>query len=304
MIIKSAIILFYIFASIAADVSIDPQPTYPILPTTPVIPTSNSPISTTTSKPTTSTSTEKPTTSTTPNPTPITTPTPPPDNNLTINDYIGNYTDSKDICFMAKMAIQFEILKEKNSSFVNVTKNDSYKVTCQKNITELIVQWNTTTINNTVSFEFLKVNSTYELHEIKATLYFDDNTNVTYFHKSPEFNIPDKLSYYCARDQALSLTNGSSNVTLAKVHLTSLQYQAFMNSTNAQYASVWDCDGANTSDVVPVVVGCVLAILVVLLLVVYLFGRRRCQTRGYLSMFTEEKNDSDYIPMKTLSCFK
>lgn len=44
-----------------------------------------------------------------------------------------------------------------------------------------------------------------------------------------------------------------------------------------------DCE-FDTPDIVPIAVGIALAALVVVVLVAYLVGRRRSQTRGYLSM--------------------
>lgn len=44
-----------------------------------------------------------------------------------------------------------------------------------------------------------------------------------------------------------------------------------------------DCS-FDTPDIVPITVGCALAALVVVVLIAYLVGRRRSQSRGYLSM--------------------
>lgn len=44
-----------------------------------------------------------------------------------------------------------------------------------------------------------------------------------------------------------------------------------------------DCS-FDTPDIVPITVGCALAALVIVVLIAYLVGRRRSQSRGYLSM--------------------
>jgi len=45
-----------------------------------------------------------------------------------------------------------------------------------------------------------------------------------------------------------------------------------------------DCEKSSSSDIVPIAVGCALVGLVAIVLIAYLVGRRRSQTRGYLSM--------------------
>lgn len=187
---------------------------------------------------------------------------------------------------MVKMAVQVEVLKDKeNSTTINVPKNVAYNASCRTNETEeLIVFWG----NNSVTFGFFKnsSDSKYEVRFVNATILLPGaNVTTNYYHIEPAFQVSDKQSYRCARDQPLNLTDLHLNTsTLAKLHISHLQYQAFVNTTEDHYASAWDCDGANTPDIVPVVVGCILAVLVVLVLVAYLFGRRRCQARGYLSM--------------------
>lgn len=72
---------------------------------------------------TTTTTTAKTTTTLAPKTTTTTAaPTPKPDNNLTINDYVGHYNVSKNVCFMAKMAIQIQLPgKDKNDSSILVS---------------------------------------------------------------------------------------------------------------------------------------------------------------------------------------
>lgn len=45
-----------------------------------------------------------------------------------------------------------------------------------------------------------------------------------------------------------------------------------------------DCEPFVPSGIVPIAVGCSLAVLILIVLVAYLIGRRRSQARGYLSM--------------------
>ncbi|XP_050301434.1 lysosome-associated membrane glycoprotein 1-like [Anthonomus grandis grandis] len=261
--------------------------------------TSATTTTTSTTPASTTSSTTKPTTSSTTTAKP--TPTPKP-GKPEVNKFIGNYTGKSYICLMAQMAIQVEINVDKNNTVVmNIPKQPQNEIICPANDFEtLTIKWE----SNNITFNFLKNKTSYEIQNVTANIVLPgDNSSTLLWHTKPEFQVSTKQSYLCVKDQALNLTD-SKNASVARLHLSHLQYQAFMNTTEPEYSAVWDCEGANTSDVVPVVVGCVLAIMVVLILIAYLFGRRRCQARGYLSMFAQERSERDYIPMKTLSCFK
>ncbi|KAF5306359.1 hypothetical protein FQR65_LT07383 [Abscondita terminalis] len=76
----------------------------------------------------------------------------------------------------------------------------------------------------------------------------------------------------------------TGNTTLGWLQLSHLQLQAFGNSSTHTFDSAEDCAPFDTPDIVPIAVGCALALLVIIVLIAYLVGRRRRQARGYLSM--------------------
>lgn len=90
------------------------------------------------------------------------------------------------------------------------------------------------------------------------------------------------MSYHCNRPQMLNLTasdNSTSTVTVSK-----LQFEAFHNKQNTKFSIAKDCDAIDTPDIVPIAVGCALILLIVIVLIAYLAGRRSTRSRGYLSM--------------------
>lgn len=138
---------------------------------------------------------------------------------------------------------------------------------------------------------------------------------------APQFTVGLSNSYRCFKEQTLNLTLLGKNETVGHLKISDLQFEAFrgdnttvfglggcqygfilshwcgMLSTSTGYrpdriliyirarylVSAKDCS-FNTPDIVPITVGCALAGLVVIVLIVYLVGRRRSQARGYLSM--------------------
>ncbi|KAJ8955632.1 hypothetical protein NQ318_001463 [Aromia moschata] len=309
-------------------VSVPPEPPQPVVNTTVAPPTTGAPTTaaptTSSTKPTTPTApptaTTKPspttqpsttTTSTTTTKTPPTTPTPAPTTSTpaptpvdpTVGNWTVDYANSNRTCLILQAAIQYEILGQNATTKINVPQNATVTGSCGDQ-DQLVLNW---AQNNSLQLDFLKLKSKkYELGDIVTTINATPQGLQVYnlVYNGSAFSAPVDNSYKCARVQTLNLTEPNSNVTVAYLHVSQLQYQPFMNKTEHKFDSAVDCESSDTTpDVVPIVVGCVLAALVVMVLVAYLVGRRRCQARGYLSMFAETKTEADYVPMKRLSCF-
>lgn len=262
------------------------QPTPSPSPTTK--PTSPTPTTTTTTTvtPTTTTSvtpTTKPTPAPTTAPPPAPT-TPSPAVDPKVGNWAVNFTGTNRSCIVLEAALQYEILEPKSNKTIkiNVPENATATGSCEPTNQILKLSWN----QNNLEFNFNKSNTSFELEYIRSTLNItvDDLNITTLIHNASEFSTPLANSYKCDKEQTLNFTQEKSNITAAYLHVTHLQYQAFHNSTEHKFDSALDCEGSTTPDVVPIVVGCVLAALVIMVLIAYLVGRRRCQARGYLSM--------------------
>lgn len=104
---------------------------------------------------------------------------------------------------------------------------------------------------------------------------------ITLKHDISNFSTPIDMSYYCTREQTLSLNTTVGN---ASISLSHIQLQAFHKNKNEDFARLRDCDSIDTPDIVPIAVGISLVGLVLVVLIAYLVARRRSQARGYLSM--------------------
>lgn len=278
-----------------SSTSIPPQPTPTSTPTpstsSTTTPTTTTSATTTTVSPappiTTTTTTTAKTTITTAKPTSTPTPTPAPVEPKVAN-WTVNYANSNRSCIILFVAAQIEILDLTSNKTikVNVPVNATASGSCEgKKEQTLTVSWGQ---NNSLALTFEKNNSSkFDLKNIVSTI--NDSTAsgskvYNLIHNRTEFSTPLENSYKCGHQQTLNFTQANSNATAGYLHVSHLQYQAFRNSTEHKFDSALDCESSVTPDVVPIVVGCVLAVLVVAVLAAYLFGRRRCQARGYLSM--------------------
>jgi lysosomal-associated membrane protein 1/2 len=93
-------------------------------------------------------------------------------------------------------------------------------------------------------------------------------------------------SYTCKDSDVWSLNvdEFKNFVPELSITLSNIQVQAFMSAdaVKPEFGTAEDC--SYTSDIVPIAVGCALALLVVIVLIAYVIGRRRNRARGYESM--------------------
>lgn len=287
------------FVIVAAQVSHAPPPG----PTGPIKPVTNStskPTTTVTTPKTTTISTSKPTTpttkttttsttpasttststtstSTTPAPAPTTTPQPPV--GPPVNTFKISYSNSSNYCLLMNVSLEIEV---SGTNTTNSTKLDVPLLpitfgSCSPDSGKLQISWGT----NSIEFHFEETKAKkYDFNIIYVTVGSD-----LYIYNKTAFPARVSESYKCDKVQTLDLAVLNNSTTkAAQLHLSHLQYQAFTNSSKQEFNTAWDCSGVNTPDVVPIVVGCVLAVLVILVLGAYLYGRKRWNASGYLSM--------------------
>lgn len=111
-----------------------------------------------------------------------------------------------------------------------------------------------------------------------------DNQTIRLVNTQTLFKTPMDMSYHCNRPQQLNLTSVDPTGFNSTVTVSKLQFEAFHNKHNSKFSIAKDCDAIDTPDIVPIAVGCALILLIVVVLIAYLAGRRSTRSRGYLSM--------------------
>jgi len=273
------------------------------------------PETTTTTKPTEKTTTISTTTTIAPPTTKAPTPTQPswPKN---LGDW--NVTDAKTNITCIKLTGAFELVvpyqgsdnKTKNgtlTAFVDipaqvVATGDCGPVnTTHQSIT---LTWDCTTHDlhpNTVTFNFEVNRNSSTVHGISSGKWAlvditgDISIDPKFFPGSLEkgTHIPIEIkdlatyqatldhSYKCMAKETLKNKVGSGE----EVKVANLQVEAFVTTVNAgSFNAAQECTLDGVTDVVPIAVGASLAGLVVIVLIAYLFGRRRSRARGYQSV--------------------
>lgn len=227
---------------------------------------------------------------------PTTTPVPEPD--------LGTWTfkDGNQTCVMAQMAMQLNVTyldaADKPVHVLYDVPKDARVAngSCAADAQFLLLSWNAVSLaQNTlnVSFVYNKTEHEFALAGLSFFLnVFGDqfpnakaNQTLTLFNNQTLFKTPLDMSYHCNRAQLLNLTTVElPSGTPATVTVSKLQFEAFHTKHNAKFSIAKDCDAIDTPDIVPIAVGCALILLIVIVLIAYLVGRRSTRSRGYLSM--------------------
>lgn len=202
------------------------------------------------------------------------------------------------ICIIVQMSALFNIHHVDNQ---NKTHLKTFEVpvdnstvasgNCGTTEQNLTLRWSSANVTNaSMTLHFVKnVNqSDYSLHHFEvafpASNFPDSTPNNTFVlaHEATSSKVGLSNSYRCLRQQKFDLIQNSTKSS-GFVMISDLQFQAFKADNSTVFSLAKDC-AFDTPDVVPIAVGCTLAVLVFIVLIAYLIGRRRSQGHGYLSM--------------------
>lgn len=284
---------------------VTPTPAPDSTTTTSEPPTTTTTTTTTTSPPTTTTTTQPPPTTTTLAPTTTAAPTvptttEPPKPTPVPEPEVGSwiYTDPKtnQTCLLTQMALQLNVTyldAANKSAYVVLDIPKSAQIengSCGNETQFIVLQWGpASVVKNHLQINFTLNTSDHQfaLSGLSFNLVIPEaksNQTIQLVNEQTLFKTPTDMSYHCNRAQQLNLTSVEPNVFNSTVTVSKLQFEAFHNKHNAKFSIAKDCDAIDTPDIVPIAVGCALILLIVIVLIAYLAGRRSTRSRGYLSM--------------------
>ncbi|CAM4614364.1 unnamed protein product [Leuciscus chuanchicus] len=210
-----------------------------------------------------------------------TAPTPPPTTPPVPNPAVGNYSvksDNVSACLLAKMGLQFSF-SFKNGSVQTLNLDPSPNVTEASGTCGIGGSDSSLVLKSkemTVQFVFTNVSQKFRLH---ALTFLVDLGNGSFINES-NYNLSlweasFGSSYMCRKEQSYNI---SGNLT---VNTFELQVQPFAVQKN-MFGTAEDCEADEPDNfIIPIAVGVALAVLVVIVLLAYLIGRKRSQTSGY-----------------------
>lgn len=249
--------------------------------TTPPEPTtSGSETTTHTPRPTTKNSTVT-TSETTTHPKPTVMPIPPTAPSPTVHTWSFNNGD--EVCILMKMAAQIGVMYNNTArkvveSYLNIPKDAkvSNESSCSSHRQVLKLDFE----KNSVSFTFSQNSSKTYVSEIVVTYFADSknfpgapfiNKDVTVKSNSSDFVTSKKKSLVCRSAQTFSLNQDTT------IMIKDVQVEAFRTKSSKTFSESEPCplDKVKTPVIVPIVVGCILGGLLVVVIIAFIIGKRR-----------------------------
>lgn len=194
-------------------------------------------------------------------------------------------------CIMVSGTISMNATLRNYQGGVNATKIVAFgpKTPVNGSCSEELIRWNKDA-DNSLQFKFFVNKTSHEVYLIQvdgAALFPELKVNNTVGFRNASmhaFETPSNKSFYCSTSMELPVFDHGGKIFTVK--LEDFQIQAGKISKDKNFDEKIDAcpAGGNRPDIIPIVVGCALAILVVIVLVAYLINRRRSQAHGYLSM--------------------
>lgn len=221
----------------------------------------------------------------------------------------GNFSwplNTKNLCFAARfnLSISVQYLKKDGTNTnvtipLNETTYETYGVLCNESnsrefslymlssLTGLFFRF-TDSANNTASlthiYGYVTINDLGNFFPDSA-----DSVQGTHRFSANEsaFATNREKSYQCNSKTTITGFQMDGNITLVSINFENLRIQPFVNDTQTfddfAEAELCSADDEKDSNLVPIIVGACLAVLVVIVLVAYMIGRRRSRN-GYQSV--------------------
>lgn len=195
-----------------------------------------------------------------------------------------------------QLNITYDTVTNKRQAILDIPKNANATGNFGNDTQSLNITWlnqdNTTKNHFIILFEKNGTENRYMIRNITISITptkkvfpdIKDNSTIELYNNKTEFSTPLHKSYRCAKEQTFDLMKSGTNETCGAVTLSHVQLEAFHEKMDGLFDTAEDCEKSSSSDIVPIAVGCALVGLVAIVLIAYLVGRRRSQTRGYLSM--------------------
>ncbi|XP_015929026.1 lysosome-associated membrane glycoprotein 1 [Parasteatoda tepidariorum] len=204
-------------------------------------------------------------------PTPTPAPSPPTPAETSWNVTEGNIT-----CIKADFKIRFKISVGNETRYLVLPPTaDSSRSSCDvSNVTQILSLRSENEFDLVFTFE--KDSEKTYVKNVTLELLSPEEPG-SFYNDSKLFSVQNDYSYWCKSLTSVPMQN-------ATMEIFEMHIQAF-GGTGKDFAIAERCPADDTiSDIVPIVVACALAALIIVVLIAYLIGRRRSRQKGYNSV--------------------
>ncbi|XP_051878164.1 lysosome-associated membrane glycoprotein 2 [Pristis pectinata] len=193
---------------------------------------------------------------------------------------VGNYTlkNGSDFCLLANMALQLNLTytDDNQTRVINIDSNSTASGHCGHQDAALVLEDASTTI----LFHFIVEQSKFFLKEVKTNISLVVNGSTILLHSNNSslryWQASVGSSYMCQKEQRLRVTDklviNAFNVWVQPFELKS-----------GTFSRAEECSLDDDSILIPIIVGAALAVLIVIVVIAYVIGRRKSYA-GYQTL--------------------
>ncbi|XP_069749084.1 lysosome-associated membrane glycoprotein 2 isoform X1 [Narcine bancroftii] len=192
---------------------------------------------------------------------------------------VGNYTlkNGSEFCLLANMGLQLNFSSDDNQTqVINIDSNSTASGYCGDQDAALVLE----DVDTTILFHFTVEQRKFFLKEVKANISLVVNGSKISVHTSNSglryWQAPVGSSYMCHKEQKLMVTDrlviNAFNVWVQPFELKS-----------GTFARAEECSLDDDSILIPILVGTALAVLIMIVVIAYVIGRRKSYA-GYQTL--------------------
>lgn len=193
---------------------------------------------------------------------------------------VGNYTlkNGSETCLLANMGLQLNLtyVEDNQTRLINIDSNSTASGYCGDQDATLVLE----DMKTTIIFHFIVEQSKFFLKEVKAniSLVVNGSTIPLQFNNSSlkYWQTSIGSSYMCHKEQRLRVTDqmviNTFNVWIQPFELKS-----------GTFSRAEECSLDDDSILIPIIVGAALAVLIVIVVIAYVIGRRKSYA-GYQTL--------------------
>ncbi|MCI4379929.1 hypothetical protein PGIGA_G00234170, partial [Pangasianodon gigas] len=193
-----------------------------------------------------------------------------------VGDYVVRAEWNSSACLMARMGLQFSFRMGDSFQTINLDPNVTVtNGTCGNNGSDSALTLTSDKIS--VHFMFTNQTSKFFLSALNLTVVAGSGTGFT--AASTNLSLWEASlgsSYMCRKEQSFNITDALILNTFE------LQVQPF-GVTNDKFSTAHECSVDDTSLLIPIIVGAALAVLILIVVIAYVIGRRKTYV-GYQTL--------------------
>ncbi|XP_006885132.1 PREDICTED: lysosome-associated membrane glycoprotein 2 [Elephantulus edwardii] len=191
---------------------------------------------------------------------------------------VGNYSvhDGNTTCLLATMGLQLNVTQDKTVSVININPNTTdFSGSCHPQ--DALLRLNSSNINYLEFLFAVKNENRFYLKAVNVSMNLGNGSVFSFANNNLSYwDAPLGSSYMCNKEQTVAVSG------TFQINTFGLRVQPF-NVMEGKYSTAQECSLDDDTILIPIIVGAGLSGLIIVIVIVYLIGRRKSYV-GYQTL--------------------